>query len=75
MQSVIRHCQLYVPAYELLRQMMHKNGYTLETSNENRNLVDVFNANEGNLTAAWRNSEVSAKQVLCHAILNFPYDE
>jgi hypothetical protein len=75
MQSVIRHCQLYVPAYELLRQMMHKNGYTLETSNENRNLVDVFNANEGNLTAAWRNSEVSAKRVLCHAILNFPYDE
>jgi hypothetical protein len=75
MQSVIRHCQLYVPAYELLRQMMHKNGYTLETSNENRNLVDVFNANEGNLTAAWRNSEVSARQVLCYAILNFPYDE
>ena len=55
--------------------MMHKNGYTLETSNENRNLVDVFNANEGNLTAAWRNSEVSARQVLCYAILNFPYDE
>ena len=75
MQSVIRHCQLYIPAYELLRQMMHKNGYILETSSENCILVDVFNAEEENLVVAWHNSDTIAKQVLCRSILTFPYDE
>ncbi len=75
MQTVIRHNILYLPAYELLREMMHEKGMTLETDSEKRNLVDVFNAHEGNLTAAWRNSNSEAQRALWHAILNFPYND
>ena len=73
MQTVIRHSMFYIPAYELLREMMHKKSLILETTNEKRILVDVFNATEGNLTAAWRNADSEAQRTLWHAILNFPY--
>lgn len=75
MQTVIRHNILYLPAYELLREMMHAKGLALETDSEKRILVDVFNANEGNLTAAWRNTDSETQRVLWHAILNYPYNE
>ena len=75
MQTVIRHSMLYMPAYELLREMMREKGLKLETTSEKRILVDVFNANEGNLTAAWRNTDSEAQRVLWHAILNYPYTE
>ena len=74
MQMVIRHNILYLPAYNILREMMHEKGFLLETDSEKRILVDVFNAHEGNLTAAWRNTDSEAQRVLYHAILNYPYD-
>ena len=75
MQTVIRHSMLYMPAYELLREMMHEKYLSLETDCEKRILVDVFNAKEGSLTAAWRNTDSEAQRALWHAILNFPYNE
>lgn len=75
MQIVIRHSMLYVPAYKLLQEMMHAKGLVLETSSEKRTLVDVFNSNEGDLAAAWRNNNSETQRVLWHAILNFPYTE
>lgn len=75
MQTVIRHSMLYMPAYELLREIMHEKHLSLETDCEKRILVDVFNAKEGSLTAAWRNTDSEAQRALWHAILNFPYNE
>lgn len=74
MQSFIRHNQFYLPGYEMLRKMMHEKNLVLDTADEQRNLVDVFNSAEGSLAAAWRNSDVNAKRALVRAILDFPYD-
>lgn len=74
MQLVIRHNQFYVPGYEMLRKMMREKGLVLVTDNSHRSLVDVFNAEEGNLAAAWRNSDVDARRALVRAILDFPYE-
>lgn len=74
MQSFIRHNQFYIPGYEMLRRMMHEKGLTLATNDTNHTLVDVFNAEDGNLAAAWRNSDMSSRSVLLHAILDFPYE-
>ena len=74
MQSFIRHNQFYVPGYEMLRKMMHEKGLVLVTDDTHHSLVDVFNAEEGNLAAAWRNSDVDARRALVRAILDFPYE-
>lgn len=74
MQSFIRHNRSYVPAYEMLRKMMHEKKLVLETTDAQRNLVDVFNSTDGNLAAAWRNSDEKAQYALMRAILDFPYE-
>ncbi len=58
----------------MLRKMMREKGLVLVTDNSHRSLVDVFNAEEGNLAAAWRNSDVDARRALVRAILDFPYE-
>ena len=74
MQSFIRHNRSYLPGIETLRKMMHEKKLTLETYDENRSLVDVFNGSDGNLSAAWRNSSSKARQVLLRAIFDYPYE-
>lgn len=74
MQSVIRHNRFYLPAYETLRQMMHAKGLVLATEDESRYLVDVFNASNGWIATAWRNSSQEARKTLLQAIIDYPYD-
>lgn len=74
MQSFIRHNQFYVLGYEMLRKMMHEKNLVLETTDEQRNLVDVFNSADGDLATALCNSNVNARRALVRAILDFPYE-
>lgn len=74
MQSFIRHNRSYLPGIETLRKMMHEKKLILETYDENRSLVDVFNGSDGNLSAAWRNSNSKARQALLRAIFDYPYE-
>lgn len=73
MQTVIRHNREYVPAYETLRHMMHIKGFTLATDDEARDLVDLFNSQDGDLLSIWDKASTEAKQVLIKAIINYPY--
>ena len=74
MQSVISHNYRYIPAYETLRHMMHSRGLVLETESSSRELVDVFNSPDGDLTSMWYKVSEEAKFVLLRAIKNYPYD-
>jgi hypothetical protein len=73
MQTVIRHNREYVPAYETLRHMMHIKGFALATDDEARDLVDLFNSQDGDLLSIWDKVSTEAKQVLIKAIINYPY--
>jgi hypothetical protein len=53
--------------------MMHIKGFTLATDDEARDLVDLFNAQDGDLLSIWDKASTEAKQVLIKAIINYPY--